>query len=145
VYLHFSSGEELTAAVVEDLFADLRRELDAADDSQADPATRLHAAGQTLALWAQRRPGAYQVLFEAPDVVPPGSGPGLDLLDRVAGLLAALGHRPHHRCELLAMRIWAGLHGVISLRLHKPNAPWPASIDADIDDVLAVLMKHRSS
>lgn len=141
VYLHFDSREALALAVVADLFADLRRTIDAADRPADSPADRLRATAHAVAGWAARRPGAYQVLFETEDLVPAEQGPGLDLLDRVAGLIRLIRDLPEAEERRLALRVWAVLHGVVSLRMHKQHAPWVAGpgedLDAVIDSVLA--------
>lgn len=142
VYLHFGSGQELAEAVVADLFADLRAAIDADDDPTADPRQRVHLVAGALSAWAHRRPGAYQVLFEAADVGPLAGqrpGPGLDLLERVRDLLLLAGHDPA-AAGLLVPRVWAALHGLVSLRLHKPDAPWAADLDTDIRAVLDALL-----
>ncbi|MBL7254291.1 hypothetical protein [Paractinoplanes lichenicola] len=30
-----------------------------------------------------------------------------------------------------AERLWAGLHGLVSLRLHKPHTPWQSDVEAE--------------
>jgi AcrR family transcriptional regulator len=144
VYLHFDSGQALALAVVEELFGDLRREVDAADDPDADPVARLHLVGQALADWAGRRPAAYQLLFEAPDVAvgtdPSGKrvGPGIVFLEMVAHLLVLTGRAPAD-ATVRALRVWVALHGAVSLRLHKPHAPWATALTEDVDELLEAL------
>lgn len=147
VYLHFASGHALATAVIAELFADLRREIDRAGPPDGEPSARLRATAHAVATWAQRRPGAYQMLFETPDPVGPeqevSAGPGLDLLDRVTRLVAQLDHcgvpstDPTSRRR--ALQIWAAVHGVVSLRLHKPHDFWVGSLHDDIDELLDVL------
>lgn len=146
VYLHFDSGRQLAEAVVEDVFADLRRTFDAADDPEAVPVQRVRLVARALCEWAERRPGAYQLLFEAPDLAwsgheadPHSYGPGRDLLDRVHRLLVLAGRDPDDAGRLV-LRLWAGLHGLVSLRLHKPQAPWETDLLDDVDAVLAALL-----
>ncbi|GAB2547540.1 TetR/AcrR family transcriptional regulator [Nocardia heshunensis] len=129
VYMHFTSQDELNYAVTAELFDRLRTALDTADPVDATPTERMRALLDAYLDWSENQPGAYQLLFERPD--PLGSesrGPGLDLLDRIARLLP--GDDPEaHRAT--ALRIWCAVHGVASLRVHKPTAPWAADARAD--------------
>lgn len=131
VYLQFPSQEALMQAVAEELFSRLRQALDAADTPNAEPAARVQELAKAYLTWAQDYPGAYQLLFERPDPpTAPGTGPGLDLLDRLAALLRAQGLTPPAD-QARALQLWCVLHGVASLRIHKPTAPWLAAADSD--------------
>ncbi len=136
VYRHFPSQEALLMAVVEVHFAHLRAALDAVHDAAAEPGSQLRAMARAYVGWAMAHPGAYQLLFERPDPEgPPGTGPGLDLLDRVARALP--GEDPDRR----ALQLWSAMHGVASLRIHKARAPWVGTADGDIDAVVAALVR----
>ncbi len=127
VYRQFTSQADLTAAVVAEQFAQLRAAFDGADPENAPPAARIEAIAICYVDWALTHPGSYQLLFESPDdPISVTTGPGLDLLDRLAGLLVQAG-RPAGRSYGLAITLWCGLHGVASLRAHKPHAPWTTS------------------
>lgn len=120
--MHFPSQDALELTIATELFEQLRQHLDAGDIYGAPPRERLYALTTAFVGWALKHPGAYQMLFERADPhVESGTGPGLDLLDRVADLLQT-GDDAARR--LIAMRIWAGLHGVASLHIHKQSAPW---------------------
>ncbi|WP_433565375.1 TetR/AcrR family transcriptional regulator [Nocardia sp. CA-151230] len=137
VYMHFASQDALNYAVIAELFGRLRADLDAADPEAASPAERLDALLGAYLSWAENHPGAYQLLFERPDPLDTeGEGPGMDLLDRLARLLP--GTDPQAG-RATALRIWCAVHGVASLRIHKPSAPWAAAARADARVLVAGL------
>lgn len=143
VYLHFDSGEDLARHVIAGHFADLRAHLQAVDDPSTTAEQRLLTISTGLAAWAQDRPGAYQVLFESPDLSGPEDGPGIDLLDVLTDLIADLGVEPAD-ARRRALLLWSAVHGVISLHLHKPDAPWVGSVDDDVEDVVRAIVRSAA-
>lgn len=138
VYMHFPSQAELMYAVVDQLFARLRTALDAADSPGAEPRERLDAMIDAYLHWSQEHPGAYQLLFERPDPPPDtGIGPGLDLLGRLRDALAAVAPAAD---DTLALRVWSVVHGIASLRLHKPEAPWRTTPADDARLIVTALL-----
>jgi AcrR family transcriptional regulator len=139
VYLHFASQDELLAAVIERQYAELRAALAATDDPGATPLVRLRAMARTYVGWGVDHPGAYQLLFESADALPggpPDSSVGDALMDAVAALVKAhSGARPA-QARATAMRIWIALHGLVSLRIHKPHASWEVSAAKDAEALL---------
>jgi hypothetical protein len=98
---------------------------------------------RTYTAWGIEHPGAYQLLFESADVLPDdfaAVGPGLDLLDRVSALVRAHGVTRSADSHRIALRMWASLHGLVSLRVHKPTAPWTTSAAADAAAIVASLL-----
>jgi Tetracyclin repressor-like, C-terminal domain len=85
------------------------------------------------------------LLFESPltdsaELTYEGS-PGATVFENFVGAVrdctkcqAVLGQDPRY----VATALWAGLHGIVSLRLGKPGFPWP-SVGTMIDTVLAGL------
>jgi AcrR family transcriptional regulator len=159
VYLHFDSAADLLGTVIAAQYDELRHALDAADDPAADPLERLALLADAYVGWGLGHPGAYQLLFESADVLPPppehgpdspasaveagpgdlpAVGPGLDLLDKVADLVDLAGTRPEPGAET-ALEIWAALHGLVSLRLHKQEAPWLRDATGDAHRVVTAL------
>jgi AcrR family transcriptional regulator len=157
VYLHFASVQELIADVVQlqsrklvaavlgpeaAEVAGMQRagELDephgAADGplasvSLADIATR-------YVDWGLANPGAYQLLFESADRLgnPVGpSEPGWVVINAAVGALRRAHGIGEADATSAAMRAWAALHGIVSLRIHKGDALWPTSAR---EDALAV-------
>lgn len=140
VYMHFDSQEALMYAVTDELFGRLRTALDLAD-VDAEPASRLSAMIGAYLDWAQQHPGAYQLLFERPDPAPgTGIGPGLDLLGRLDSALAAVAG---HQDLTTSLQAWNVLHGIASLRIHKPTAPWQSTPQRDAHAIIGALIKAR--
>ncbi len=101
---------------------------------------------RTYVTWGLEHPGAYQLLFESADVMPDGMntvGPGLDLLDRVSDLIRAHSGARRTTSQRVALRLWASLHGLTSLRIHKPIAPWQTQPAADAEALVTALLGVR--
>jgi AcrR family transcriptional regulator len=156
VYLHFASAHELIAAVVQSqsrklvaavLGSGFADPADGADDvaGAADGATP--AASVTLADiatryvdWGLANPGAYQLLFESADRLgnPVGpSEPGWIVIEAAVGALGAAHGMSRADATTTALRAWAALHGVVSLRIHKGDELWPTSAREDAAAVAA--------
>jgi hypothetical protein len=81
-------------------------------------------------------PGHYKVLFEG-RVVPRLDDPriaafGRPLLVRSVELIREIRSQPGRVCddpERLALLLWSGLHGVVSLRINKPTLNWPPATE----------------
>ena len=134
VYLHFASQDELIAAVIEAQYEELRVALAATDKPAASPLDRLLAMARTYVRWGIEHPGAYQLLFESADSLPAGSqavGTGDEIMDGVAALVRAHGSAKGAEARRTGMRIWIALHGLVSLRIHKPHASWAGSAERD--------------
>ena len=81
-----------------------------------------------------RQPGHYKVLYEG-RAVPRLNDPrvaafGQPMLDRTAELIREIAAsaktvRATDDAERLALLLWIGLHGVVSLRINKPTIDWP--------------------
>jgi AcrR family transcriptional regulator len=150
VYLHFASPQELIAAVVE---LQSRRLVDAVLGPPGD-ATPGDAPVASVDLadiatryveWGLANPGAYQLLFESADRLGNPVGPGETGWVVIDAAVAALqrgraddarGAVTTEEATRSAMRAWAALHGIVSLRLHKGEALWPTTAH---DDALAVV------
>jgi AcrR family transcriptional regulator len=143
VYLHFDSQADLIAAVVDAQYDELAAALAAADRPRGIPLTRLQALAQAYVTWGIEHPGAYQLLFESADALPvafSGSAVGEGLMDAVAELVRAHGVSRRDEAAKRAQRIWVALHGLVSLRIHKPQADWPASATADATVLVTALL-----
>lgn len=139
VYLHFASQDELIAAVIETLYGELRAALLATDKPSAPPLDRLVAMARTYVAWGIEHPGAYQLLFESADSLPGGSpevATGDELMDGVAALVKAHGSLRPAQARTVALRIWTALHGLVSLRIHKPHASWETTAAKDAEALL---------
>jgi AcrR family transcriptional regulator len=159
VYLHFASAQELIAAVVQlqsrKLVAAVlgpeaaevagmqaAREADgtrgAADGPLAAASVSLADIATRYVDWGLANPGACQLLFESADRLgnPVGpSEPGWIVIDAAVGALRRAHGISQADATTAAMRAWAALHGIVSLRIHKGDALWPTSAR---EDALAV-------
>ncbi|MBM7506099.1 TetR/AcrR family transcriptional regulator [Agromyces aurantiacus] len=136
VYLHFASAQELIAAVVQ---LQSRRLVAAvlgleAADGGAVPSVSLADIATGYVEWGLANPGAYQLLFESADRLgnPVGpSEPGWIVIDAAVAALRQAHGSSEADATTTAMRAWAALHGIVSLRIHKGDALWPTSARAD--------------
>lgn len=142
IYIHFADMNALLLAVLEKLF---KKQVAIRADAEEKAALAGGGAWERLLAWSMaavafglKHPGHFKVLYEG-RVVPRLSNPRLEeftrpLLVRAVELIreipVAKGARricddPHR----LALLLWSGLHGIISLRINKPTLPWPDAME----------------
>ncbi|MGI8625848.1 MAG: TetR/AcrR family transcriptional regulator [Geodermatophilaceae bacterium] len=150
IYLHFADRKSLLRAVLEDRFRDFGRRLCDAEAGGSDPFDALRRRCRAYFRFAKDHPGHYRILFSAAALGPKGIGtygktahPGyasfLALVDAVQRCLDARPHAvPDRDSFFLAIQLWAWMHGLIDLRISKPEMQWPA-IDALLDATLSDL------
>jgi AcrR family transcriptional regulator len=131
LYLHFADRRALVWAVLEHQFAELTAAATSAATNSADPADprgRLRAWCLAYCRFGLTHPGHYRAMFESWAAerveLPLAELPGHDLWLSLLGAVAACGVPDSERDEL-AILTWAGLHGLVSLRINKPSFPWP--------------------
>ena len=152
VYIHFADRNALLLAVLEKLFQEKVALLAAAEDAAAraggGPWERLLARCLAAVESGLKHPGHYKVLFEG-RVVPRLDDPrigdfGRPLLQRSIELIreikptsakARVSADPHR----LALLMWSGVHGVISLCINKPAMAWPPAAELVEEIVRAVI------
>jgi AcrR family transcriptional regulator len=134
IYLHFPDKATLLLAVYQRHFADLAHYLDEAIAQRTDPAARLHAAAAAYCQFAADHPEAYHVLFTVPGGANPRGGmldgqrPGTGVIGAIQRVItecidACLIH-PTDPYEA-TLCLWAGIHGLITLRAARPQIQWP--------------------
>ena len=134
LYLHFADKDELLGAVCDAAFEDLREFLRVAATARARaPREQLQAMGEAYIEFAQQRPGHYRILFATPGylnaTIQPGQAPedpGMEAfqeLVQVTALCLGQGDDP----VAVALQLWIGLHGFVSLRAVMPAFGWPSS------------------
>ena len=138
VYRHFPSQAALTRA----LLMRQRDALDAAilegDDPAQDPAARLRRLARAYVRWGLANPGMYQLLFESANQLDPDSRLP-DAADRAMqlgyDLIAKIASTGDDDSDPIAAaeRLWFGLHGIVSLRLHKPDLPWRSNPETEAE------------
>jgi len=140
VYIHFSDRNVLLLAVLEKLFAEQVAIRATAETAAAEAGggawERLLARSVASVRFGLEHPGYYKVLFEGRVVPrlndPHISGFGRPLLARSIELIREIPHQPGRISddpERLSLLLWAGLHGVISLRINKPTLDWPPATE----------------
>lgn len=133
MYLHFPDLDALVTAALARCMGDLGETMARAADTESDPVARLLARADAYIEWGIGNPGVYQVVFEgrvqgsAPEI---GAGSAVGAAIRVSAeqdvsAAMAAGDLPSGDPRALAFAMWALLHGIVSLRVNKPHAPWP--------------------
>jgi AcrR family transcriptional regulator len=142
VYIHFVDRNVLLLAVLEKLFREQVAIRAAAEEEAAraggGPWERLLARSIAAVAFGLKHPGHYKVLFEGRVVLrlndPRIADFGRPLLLRSIELIREI--RPisakariSQDPQRLALLLWSGLHGVISLRINKPTLDWPSATE----------------
>jgi AcrR family transcriptional regulator len=127
VYRHFESQSALNRAVLA---------MSNADEPGRAPRARLRLLACAYLEWGLANPGLYQLRFESADQL--GADhvhtDGADvLLAQIGELVRASGTAS----AVTAADLWGGIHGLTSLRLHKPAYTWPDDATTQIDRLLA--------
>ena len=127
----FEPNRNFLLAVVERFFAELQRHIEKAKAVHADSKSRLRAHCLAYCDYGLSSPGHYKLLFESRLTGQLGIGfqgsPGArvfdDFIDTVRQCAAP--RAPRQKVMQDAVILWAGLHGIVSLRWSKPGVPWP--------------------
>jgi len=146
IYMHFADKNELLFAVCEQHFDALDRVIQQATEGIEDPLEALRQGGRAYVQFGLDNPEQYRILFMSKPAAAPdgfqeerlkGSSAFDHLVEMVhtgvsAGVFAG-------DPVMIAICLWASVHGVTSLLLSHPNFPWPDR-EAVIDAVLATPM-----
>ncbi len=135
LYLHFADKQELLRAVCDEAFEELIAFLAQAAASRDDDARgQLAAMGAAYLDFAHQRPALYRVLFATQGRYgggerPPEEDPGKRALGALVEVTASAA--PDHPDPLgVALQLWTGLHGFVSLQSVMPEIGqkmhWPA-------------------
>jgi AcrR family transcriptional regulator len=142
VYIHFSDRNMLLLAVLEKLFSEQVSIRNDAEETAAKAGggawERLLSRSIATVEFGLKNSGHYKVLFEG-RVVPRLNDPragnfGRPLLTRSVELIHEIPTRSGARRvsedpQRLALLLWSGIHGVISLRINKPTLEWPQATE----------------
>src|SRR5919199_242599 len=148
VYLHFRDKEELLWAVSEARFRELGQHMDVVADRASSPAEELRARAIAYCRYGLDHPNHYQVLFGSEPIEKarrplsklPGGWVFEGLRDSVARTLSSV-EAAHTDPFLATILLWAALHGFVTLRVSKPQFPWPPIeqlVDAALDTYVGV-------
>ncbi len=142
VYIHFDDRNVLLLAVLEKLFREQVGIRAVAEEEAArnggDAWARLLARSIASVEFGLKHPGHYKVLFEGRVVLRLDDHRAADfgrpLLDRSVELIRQIKPvsdkaRVSDEPRRLALLLWSGLHGVISLRINKPTLDWPSATE----------------
>ena len=137
VYLHFADKHALLSAVFEVRFADLIERLRAAVDAGDPPLDRLRALCLAYCAYALRHPGHYRVLFGTPGAPgwPVEQLHGMPALALLQDTVRACADPARPDIARVTICLWAGLHGLVTLRRDRPSFPWP-----DLDELIDTLI-----
>jgi AcrR family transcriptional regulator len=142
LYLHFADRRELVWAVLVHQFGALTAATAAATARSTDPADRLRGWCLAYCRFGLKHQGHYRAMFESWNAeridLPLAELPGYTLRQSLLTAIAAC-PTPADDVDELATLVWAGLHGLVSLRINKPSFPWPP-IDHLVDGQLRRLM-----
>jgi AcrR family transcriptional regulator len=139
IYLHFADKAELLFAVCARHFLALDESMETAAVGATDPLEALRLRGRAYVRFGLDHPEQYRVLFMSrPSAKPVGWTPDA-MLENAAfthHLDAVVRAFPDHDdTYVVAIGLWAGVHGVVSLLLSQPDFPWP-DLDSLVDHVL---------
>jgi AcrR family transcriptional regulator len=146
VYLHFADKDELLFAISERNFAELDRVTEEAAAGSNDLLQSLALRGRAYVRFGVEHPEQYRILF----MRNPAQTPQSFDFSRV-GTAASFGHLLEHvtRCVeegliegdplQVSLVLWAGVHGLTSLLISKPEVPWPPA-DSIIDRLCRALI-----
>ena len=126
LYHHFGDKQRLVDAVLEVRFAELADELRAVPASM-DPIERLRMLALVFGRFGVEHPTHYELftLSRGEDGLGPPSGEACRaLLAEPLDHLAELGSIMADDVEVLRQAFWALVHGVISLRVMRPEFEW---------------------
>ena len=148
MYLHFKDKTQLALAVIEKSFGALLAACDEAAARADTPADRLRARCLAYCSWGLENPGLYHLLFESGATqqagIPYEHSPGSRVFDSLVGAVRDAAQTDPTESFQLAVRLWIGQHGIVSLRLSKPGFPWPP-VETLLDGVLEAVPRDRSS
>jgi AcrR family transcriptional regulator len=132
-YLHFPTRDAFVSALRRRGFEEFRAAIsEAAATGGDDPAAQLHAGALGYMRFARERPNVYAMIFGPDhsseeggwDPDDPGPASFQDLIARVAAYLDRAG-RQDADAPRLALALWTGLHGYVTLRHKAQRMDWP--------------------
>jgi AcrR family transcriptional regulator len=135
IYLHFPSKDALLNALVEESFAKLSQAL--RKTRRKDPVETLRAGLKAYVRFGLRYPNHYRFAFmRRPKPGPYQTHDAFEYLRECVRRCIEAGRFRQVDAETSAQLLWAGVHGLTSLFLARPNFPWVGR-DALIDETIA--------
>lgn len=147
VYLHFASQSDLIRSVLLARFADFESAILGADDPSAASEDRVRMIAHAYLAWGIENPGIYSLLFESADQIGDdyviGDASSV-LMDRFAEMMTTslpTSASPGDGAE----RFWTYLHGLVSLRIHKPDHRWLHDGHDEVESLVELFFAPRAS
>jgi AcrR family transcriptional regulator len=142
IYLHFADKSELIYAVCEKNFAEFDRFIEETTTGATGPLDELRRRGRAYVQFGLDHPEQYRILF----LTRPPEGWTADrilenaafghLLQTVQACLDSGALAPANPL-LVALGLWAAVHGITSLLITKPQLPWP-DVDQLVDHMVTM-------
>lgn len=132
IYLHFEDKNALLFAICEKHFAEFDEYVERAASGARDPLEELRLRGKAYVRFGLEHPEEYRILF----MRKPSETPA-DFDEESLRKSTAFDHHLEavQRCVdagmidgdplMIAITLWASVHGITSLLLSKPDFPWP--------------------
>ncbi len=140
IYLHFADKAELIFAVCAQHFGALDQAIETAAAVASDALEELRLRGKAYVRFGVEHPEQYRILFMSRRSAMPAAWTPDTMLENAAfthHLEAVQRALPHAEDPyLVAIGLWAAVHGVVSLLISQPDFPWP-DVDALVDHMLA--------
>jgi AcrR family transcriptional regulator len=131
IYLHFADKTALMYAVCEERFTALDREIEKAAARASDPLDEIRRRGEAYVRFGLDNPEQYRILFMGRPRPPLWNEERLRTASAFEHLVEAVqraidaGVVPTQDPVLVALGLWASVHGITSLMIAKPEFPWP--------------------
>ena len=139
IYLHFADKAELIFAVCAQHFVALDEAIETAALGATDPVDELRLRGKAYVRFGIEHPEQYRILFMSRPSSMPDAWTPETMLENAAfthHLEAVQRAFPDVAdAYLVAIGLWATVHGVVSLLISQPDFPWP-DLDALLDHLL---------
>ena len=143
VYRHFPSQHSLTRALLKEQYGRFERLVLEQDDPATSPRDRLRALSMAYVRWGLANPGMYQLVFESADQLPPQAAyhaASTELYERIFALIdmLELTARTATRTprDVAVDRLAIGLHGIVSLAIHKAGERWTVPLEELVEEFL---------
>ena len=147
VYLHFPDIDQLKHALVDRGYAEMSSRRAEATAGITDPGTIVLTRWRAYAHFAIDNPGLYRLMFgselppakafDMPDS--PGRQAFMDGVRSIAQAQQAGRATATDDPFQLTTLVWAAVHGLVSLRMDRPNFPW-TGLDTMIDQTVRRLL-----
>jgi AcrR family transcriptional regulator len=151
IYLHFANRDDIAMELVRDGFAALLEHLTPAY-ATPDPLERLRALGRGYIAFAAARPQTYRLIFMENErfaryVMAPlkeGGHPDRGAFQFLTATVQSLIDAGVFRAlpaETIAALLFAGLHGIASLKISSPSYPFPGDVAEPAETMIDMLVR----